>query len=80
VYQNRDQVIVNEWINETQPIVQKALQNPKTVLLVADEMIITSQTTTQKIWFPIGIQPVIECANKRKRRTIYGFLNIKTGE
>jgi len=40
-------------------------------------MIITSQTTLQKIWLPEGQQATIESSNTRKRRGIYAFLNIK---
>jgi transposase len=78
-YKKRDQAAIDKWKAENTAIVQEALRDPASVVLVADEMIITSQTTLQKIWLPEGEQPKIECSNTRKRRSIYGFLNIKNG-
>ena len=43
-------------------------------------MILTTKTTTQRIWLPIGHFPKIEESSDRKRRGIYGFLDIKTGQ
>jgi len=43
-------------------------------------MILTTQTTTQKIWLPRGENIYIEASNKREKRCIYGFLNVKTGQ
>lgn len=44
-------------------------------------MILTTQTTIQKIWLPQGEYPKIECSTGgRKRRSVYGFLNMKTGD
>lgn len=80
IYKNRDQNAIDKWKIETAPIIQAALQDPEVVILVEDEMILTSQTTLQKIWLPEGEQPKITCSNVRKRRSIYGFLDIKTGE
>lgn len=79
-YERRDQKAIDEWKEKNAPIVAEALQNPETIILVEDEMIITSQTTTQKIWLPENYQAEIECSNVRKRKSIYGFLNIKTGD
>lgn len=43
-------------------------------------MILTTATTIQKVWLPKGAYPTIECSTGgRKRRNVYGFLNIKTG-
>src|SRR5665647_2225534 len=42
-------------------------------------MILTTQTTCQKVWLPSGQFPKIDVANTRKRRCIYGFLNVKNG-
>ena len=79
-YKKRNQAAINEWKKQNETIVAEALQDSETVVLVEDEMILTSQTTLQKIWLPEGMQAKIECSNTRKRRSIYGFLNIKTGE
>ncbi len=80
IYQRRNQDAIDKWKKENDVIVKKALSDPKTVVLVEDEMIITSQTTLQKIWLPENDQHKIECSNTRKRRSIYGFLNIKIGK
>jgi len=80
IYKNRNQAAIDEWKNENALKIQDALRDPEIVVLVEDEMIITSQTTLQKIWLPQNSQPKIECSNTRKRRSIYGFLDIKTGE
>ena len=41
---------------------------------------ISTQTTVQKIWLPKGEYPQIKVATKRESRSIYGFLNIRTGK
>lgn len=43
-------------------------------------MHLSTQTTVQKIWLPQGDYPKIEVASKRESRSIYGFLNVKTGQ
>ena len=78
-YHKRNQAAVDEWIKVQTPVVQAALEDDKTVVLVADEMMLSTQTTTQKIWLPEGQYPKIDVASTRKIRCIYGFLNIKTG-
>ena len=51
------------------------------IILAEDEMILTTQTTIQKVWLPQGEYPKIECSTGgRKRRSVYGFLNLKTGD
>ena len=80
IYHKRNQELIDQWKKEHKEEVQKLLSDENTILLVEDEMIVTSQTTTQKIWLPEGVTPKIECANTRTRRSFYGFLNIKTGE
>lgn len=79
-YQRRNQAAIDEWKKQNTPIITEALHDPNTIVLVEDEMILTSQTTLQKIWLPEGMPAKIECSNTRKRRSVYGFLNIKTGE
>src|SRR4030042_6797928 len=49
------------------------------VVIVEDEMCLSTQTTVQKIWLPQGEYPKIEVSNKKEARSIYGFLNVKTG-
>lgn len=80
IYHERDEQEVKEWREKTRPIVEKALQDKNTIILTEDEMLLSTQTTTQKIWLPQGDYPKIEVSNKRENRSIYGFLNIKTGQ
>lgn len=78
-YHKRNQADVDNWQVTMAPIIQSAYADEKTVILVADEMILSTQTTFQKIWLPQGEFPRIDISNKRARRCIYGFLDIKTG-
>lgn len=78
-YQRRDEEEVKKWISETKPVLEKAFRDSNTVILAEDEMILSSQTTFQKIWLPQGEYPKIDVATKRENRSLYGFLNIKTG-
>lgn len=78
-YQKRDQAKIDQWKIDIKPIVKEAFADKDTVILVADEMILSTQTTFQKVWLPQGEYPKIDVSNKRARRCIYGFLNIKTG-
>jgi hypothetical protein len=40
-----------------------------------------TETTIQKVWLPEGEFPKITCSTGgRKRRSVYGFLNLKTGQ
>lgn len=79
-YERRNQKLIDEWKATNEKEIEEALRDPNTVVITEDEMIITSQTTTQRIWLPQGAVVKIECSNTRKRRSLYGFLNIKTGE
>lgn len=79
-YRARKQEVIDAWVKEKEPIIQKHLDDPNTVVLVEDEMMLLTQTTTQKIWLPQGHYPKIDVASKRERRGVYGFLNIKTGQ
>lgn len=42
-------------------------------------MILTTQTTTQKVWLLPAAPTIVETSNKREKRCIYGFLDVKTG-
>jgi len=79
IYTKRNQELIDEWKRSNQAEILAALQDEHTVVLVEDEMIVTSQTTTQKVWLPEGKTPFIECANNRTRMGFYGFLDIKSG-
>lgn len=79
-YEKRDETLINEWKNEKLPILKELVDNPNTHVLAEDEMILSTQTTFQKIWLPEGAYPQIEVSNTRRNRSIYGFLNVKTGQ
>ena len=79
-YQARNNQEVEQWKKEAKIKVKKALAEKNTVVLTADEMSLSTQTTIQKVWLPQGEYPQIEVATKRDARSIYGFLNIRTGQ
>jgi len=79
VSERRNEQEVEEWRVETQKCIQTAWDDPDVVILTEDEMHLSTQTTVQKIWLPKGEYPKIEVARKRDARSIYGFLDIKTG-
>lgn len=78
-YKARDPQTINLWLENNKPIIKEALDDSKTVILVADEMMLSTQTTTQKIWLPKGDFPKIDVSSKRQIRCVYGALNIKNG-
>lgn len=80
VYDKHSEKEVEKWKKSTKPKLKKLLAETDTVILSGDEMILTTETTTQKVWLPAGEYPKIECSTGgRKRRSVYGFLNMKTG-
>ncbi len=80
VYAQRNEQEVKKWRKETKIKVKQALAEPDTVILVEDEMNLSTQTTFQKIWLPQGEYPRIEISNKKENRSIYGFLDIRNGK
>ncbi|MBU1062509.1 MAG: IS630 family transposase [Candidatus Omnitrophica bacterium] len=78
-YQARNEQEVSQWKREAEIKLNQALRETNTVVLTADEMSLSTQTTIQKVWLPQGEYPKIEVATKRDSRSIYGFLNIKDG-
>ena len=80
VYEKHDEKKVETWKAENEEKILKNLEDQNTIVLCEDEMILSTQTTFQKIWLPEGEFPKVEISNTRKNRSVYGFLNIKTGE
>lgn len=76
----RDEETVQAWRKKAQPILKEAWDDPHTIILCEDEVILQTQTTFQKIWLPEGEYPKVETSTMRKNKSIYGFLNIKTGK
>ena len=80
-YEKADAEVVAAWKKEQYTRLEEAFSDPNTVVLAEDEMVLTQATTTQKAWIPQGTSPaVIETNGTRKNRSIYGFLNLKTGK
>lgn len=78
-YQAKNEQEVAEWKKAAEIKVKRALAEKDTIVLTADEMSLSTQTTIQKVWLPQGEYPRIEVATKRDSRSIYGFLNISNG-
>ena len=78
-YKNRNQKVIDNWIENNRENIREAVNDSNIVVLVEDEMMLSTQTTTQKIWLPRGEFPKIDVSSKRQNRCIYGFLNVKTG-
>lgn len=80
VYEKRSETTVNKWKAENEEKIFRVMEDSNIVVLTEDEMILSTQTTFQKIWLPEGEFPKVEISNIRKNRSVYGFLNIKTGQ
>lgn len=79
VYQKRNEQEVMEFREKAEQILKKAHKEKNTVILTEDEMVLSTQTTFQKIWLKKNEYPKIEFSNDKQARSVYGFLNIKTG-
>ena len=79
VYQLRDEKEVRAWEDMLLAELQGAWEDPDTVILTEDEMSLSSQTTVQKVWLPEGQYPLIEVSSKKESRSLFGYLNLKTG-
>lgn len=80
VSERRNEAEVQEWREQATKRVADVWNDTGTVILAEDEMRLSTQTTVQKIWLPQGEYPKIEVARRRESRSIYGFLNVKTGD
>lgn len=80
-YEKSDEQAKAVWIEQTKPILKKHWQKENTVILCEDEMVLTAKTTMQRVWLPKGeYPPVIETNSRKKNKSFYGFLNLKTGQ
>lgn len=80
LYERSDPAVKAAWADDTKPILEQYWQEPDTVILCEDEMVLTNATTLQKVWLPRGeYPPVLEINTTKKRQSFYGFLNLKTG-
>lgn len=79
VWEKQDKEKVRAWKKKERPKIKRAWKNPNVVILCEDEMKLSTQTSFQKIWLPEGEYPKVEVSGTRKSKSIYGFLNLKTG-
>lgn len=80
-YDERDDAEVAKWQKTAVRKLAKLMKEKDTVILTGDEMVLTTATTTQKVWLPVGEYPKVEVrTGTRLRRHVYGFLNLRTGE
>jgi len=79
-YDLRNEEAIEAWKKKNKPSLKRFWKETETVILCADEMILTTATTIQKVWLPQGEFPTITCkTGGRKRKNVYGFLDLKTG-
>lgn len=79
VYVKRNEQEVKGWRKEAYPKLATAWADKDMEILAADEMIISTSTTLQKIWLPQGEYPQVLVSNTKKNLSLYGFLNLRTG-
>lgn len=80
-YDERDDAEVAAWQKTAARKLNVLLKEKDTVILSGDEMVLTTATTIQKVWLPVGEYPKVEVrTGTRLRRHVYGFLNLKTGD
>ena len=78
-YDLRDEKEIEDWKKQAKSKLKKL--DAHTVILSGDEMILTTETTIQRVWLPQGEYPKIEVSTGgRKRRSVYGFLNMRDGK
>ena len=79
-YEKSDPAVRAAWMKEVKPTLAQYWEEPNTVILCEDEMVLTNATTAQRIWLPKGeYPPVLEINTTKKRKNFYGFLNLNTG-
>ena len=57
-YKNRNQEAIDVWKKEKIPVIKKLMEDLQNIVLAEDELILTTQTTFQKIWLPQGFFPM----------------------
>lgn len=81
VYKERNDREVETWKKIAARKLSKLLKEKETVVLTGDEMVLTTTTTIQRVWLPVGEYPKVEVSTGgRKRKHVYGFLNIRSGQ
>jgi len=77
--EKRNEQQIAEWKKKYEPIIKEECAREDSIVLVGDEMVLTSETRLQKVWLPKDQPAFIEDTSKRKTTHIYGFLNIQSG-
>src|ERR1700756_1830244 len=77
--EKRNEQQIAEWKEKYEPIIKAECARDDSVVIVGDEMALTSETRLQKVWLPKDRPAFIEDTSKRKITHIYGFLNIQSG-
>jgi transposase len=80
VYQKHSEREVAEWEIANNDRIKAAFADKDITILCEDEMVLSTKTTFQKLWLPVNEYPKILVSNEKKAKSIYGFLNIKTGK
>lgn len=70
-YHKRDEKEVKQWEKSTKLCLKQAWTDKNTIILSADEMVLSTETKIQKIWLPQGEYPKIENSNKKENRSMY---------
>jgi len=78
-YEKHDEEEVKKWRRKASTRLREVWNNPNVTILTGDGMVLSTQTTTQKVWLRTGAYPIIDVAQKRENRSVYGFLDVKTG-
>lgn len=82
-YEKADPIRTADWKKKQMhghSKLMRAWRDESTVIFCEDEMVLTSATTTQKIWLPRGdYPPIVETNGTKKRQSFYGFYNLKDG-
>lgn len=82
-YEKADAARMAAWKNTQthgRSKLMRAWHDSNTIILCEDEMVLTSATTTQKVWLARGeYPPVVDTNGTRKRQSFYGFYNLKDG-
>jgi len=79
-YEKHDEEAVKKWRKRAKRRIRQVWHDPTVEVICEDEMVLSTQTTVQKVWLPAGKYPKIDVSNNRQSRSLYGFLNVKTGQ
>jgi len=64
-YSKRNQEVIDQWVQEKAPIIKEYLADDNTVVLTGDEMVLSTQTTSQKVLLPVNTYPKVDISNER---------------